>query len=34
VRVSRNYRALGRRRRDIIMWFWIGMHAEYDRLIS
>jgi hypothetical protein len=34
VRVSRNHRALGWRRRDSILWFWIGTHAEYDRLIS
>jgi hypothetical protein len=33
VRVSRSYRALGRQRRDAILWFWIGAHAEYDRLI-
>jgi hypothetical protein len=34
VRVSRSYRALGHRREDMIVWFWIGSHAQYDRLIS
>jgi len=33
VRVGLTYRALGRREdADIIVWFWIGTHAEYDRL--
>jgi hypothetical protein len=32
VRVSRHIRALGWRRDDAILWFWIGSHAEYDRL--
>lgn len=34
VRVSDNYRALGIREGDEIIWFWIGSHAEYDRLLS
>ncbi len=35
VRVNQNYRALGRRYAgDVIVWFWIGPHAEYDRLIG
>ncbi len=34
VRVGGGYRALGREREaSIIAWFWIGPHAEYDRLI-
>lgn len=32
-RVSRDYRAVGQRRGDVIVWFWIGTHAEYDRLL-
>lgn len=33
VRVGLTYRALGRREDpDMIVWFWIGSHAEYDRL--
>ena len=34
VRISRDYRALGVRDGDDIIWFWIGSHAEYDRLLS
>ncbi len=33
-RVSRGYRVLGRRYGNTIIWFWIGTHAEYDRLIG
>ncbi len=34
VRVTRDYRALGIRDADTIIWFWIGTHAEYDRLLA
>ena len=34
VRVGIGYRALGVEKPDGIYWFWIGPHAEYDRLIS
>jgi hypothetical protein len=34
VRVGSQYRALGREKLDGIVWFWIGTHAEYDRLLS
>lgn len=33
-RVNRQYRVLARRRGDLVVWFWIGPHAEYDRLIG
>ena len=33
-RVTLDYRALGVRDGDTIAWFWIGTHAEYDRLIA
>ena len=29
-----SYRALARRRDELVVWFWIGTHAEYDRLIN
>lgn len=32
VRVGEHYRALGRDKPEGIIWFWIGTHAEYDRL--
>ena len=33
VRVGKGWRALGLLDGDTITWFWIGSHAEYDRLI-
>lgn len=33
-RVGRHYRALGMREDDTIIWFWIGSHADYDRLLA
>jgi len=32
-RVGLSYRALARRVDDDFIWFWIGTHAEYDRLL-
>jgi mRNA-degrading endonuclease RelE of RelBE toxin-antitoxin system len=34
VRIGIGYRALGVEKANGIYWFWIGSHAEYDRLIS
>lgn len=34
VRVGLRYRALGVSVPDGIVWFWIGTHTEYDRLVS
>jgi hypothetical protein len=33
VRVGIHYRALGLNKPEGIVWFWIGSHAEYDRLL-
>jgi hypothetical protein len=33
-RVSKGYRAVGQRDGDVIVWFWIGTHAEYDALLE
>ena len=33
-RVSKNYRAVGVRNESGIIWFWIGTHADYDKLLS
>jgi hypothetical protein len=33
-RVGLGYRALGVRDDGDIIWFWIGSHADYDRLIA
>lgn len=34
VRINQNYRALGRRKGNLIVWFWIGTHSEYDQLLK
>ena len=34
VRVGDHYRALGTGVEDGILWFWIGSHADYDRITS
>jgi hypothetical protein len=34
IRVGLGYRALGIRLDESLVWYWIGPHAEYDRLIS
>lgn len=34
VRIGLNYRAVGIREGDDIIWYWIGSHAEYDKLIQ
>ena len=34
VRVSLGYRALGSLEGDCMVWFWIGPHAQYDRLVT
>ena len=34
VRVGLAYRALGTTCEGGIIWFWIGSHADYDRLLS
>lgn len=33
-RVGLHYRALAVEAADGLVWFWIGTHAEYDRLIK
>lgn len=32
-RVGLGYRALGVKEGDVMIWFWIGSHSEYDRVI-
>ena len=34
VRIGLRYRALGVQRDDAVAWYWIGSHAEYDRLVA
>lgn len=33
-RVSIDYRVVGLRDGDEIVWFWVGTHSDYDKLIS
>lgn len=33
VRIGLDYRAVGIRDGDNIIWYWVGSHAEYDKLI-
>jgi hypothetical protein len=33
VRVGRRYRALGLDKSEGVIWFWIGPHDEYERLL-
>ena len=33
-RVGLHYRTLGLPREGGVHWFWIGTHAEYDRLVA
>ena len=34
VRVNKSYRAIGEWKGDTMLWFFIGTHADYDRLLS
>ena len=34
VRIGRGWRALGYMTDNSVVWFWIGSHAEYDRILS
>jgi hypothetical protein len=34
VRIGLGWRALGVKSGDAIVWFWIGSHSDYDRLVE
>ncbi len=34
LRINNNYRAVGQREGETIIWFFIGTHAEYDALLT
>ena len=34
VRVGLHHRALGREVGSDVLWFWIGTHADYDKLVG
>ncbi|BAZ44749.1 hypothetical protein NIES4102_17660 [Chondrocystis sp. NIES-4102] len=33
-RISKNYRAVGQMDGDTVIWFWIGTHTDYEKLLS
>lgn len=33
VRIGKQYRALGVKENETIVWFWIGSHSDYDKLL-
>jgi len=34
VRIDLDWRAVGVLKDDVVVWFWVGAHAEYERLLS
>jgi plasmid maintenance system killer protein len=34
IRIGKGWRALGLKKDEYMIWFWIGSHSEYDRLIK
>jgi mRNA-degrading endonuclease RelE of RelBE toxin-antitoxin system len=34
IRIGDHYRALGMLQGDVVTWFWIGAHDEYERLLK
>ena len=33
-RIGLHYRALARDREEGLVWFWVGHHSEYDKIVS
>ena len=33
-RITRDYRAVGQLDGDTVIWFWIGSHTDYEKLLS
>jgi hypothetical protein len=34
VRITRDYRALGVMKKNEIIWYWIGAHKDYEKLLK
>ena len=34
VRIDLDWRAVGILKDDVVVWFWIGPHSEYERLLT
>lgn len=33
-RIGKSYRAVGQLDLDTVIWFWVGSHADYNKLLS
>ncbi|WP_435051588.1 ParE family toxin-like protein [Desulfonema magnum] len=33
VRISDNYRAVGVKKGNTLIWFWAGLHSDYEKLL-
>lgn len=34
VRINNDYRAIGQCQGDVVLWFFIGSHGDYDKLLA
>jgi len=34
IRITKDYRAVGVQQNNEIIWFWIGSHSDYDKLMK
>lgn len=34
IRIGKGWRAIGTKEDDNMIWFWVGSHSEYDKLIK
>jgi len=34
IRITKDYRAVGVQQNNEIIWFWIGSHSDYDKLMN
>jgi hypothetical protein len=33
-RINKSYRAVGQLDGDMVIWFWVGSHTDYDKLLG
>ena len=33
-RISKNYRVVGQLDGEMVIWFWVGSHTDYEKLLS
>jgi hypothetical protein len=34
VRITKDYRAIGLLEKSVVIWFWIGSHSKYSKLLN